>query len=105
MTVYANNGRFDSSNVDFKGGVLNEYRKGIASPEMTHIDYGLSCFNKSVFSNFALDLPLDLAQICTNLASQNLLAGYEADERFYEIGSRQGILDFTKFVERNLNEL
>jgi MurNAc alpha-1-phosphate uridylyltransferase len=105
MTVYANNGRFDSSNVDFKDGVLNEYKKGITSPEMTHIDYGLSCFNKSVFSDCALDLPLDLAQICTDLASQNLLAGYEADERFYEIGSCQGILDFTEFVERNLNEL
>jgi MurNAc alpha-1-phosphate uridylyltransferase len=105
MTVYANNGRFDSSNVDFKDGVLNEYKKGIASPGMTHIDYGLSCFNKSVFSNYALDLPMDLAQICTDLASQNLLASYEADERFYEIGSHQGILDFTEFVERNLDEL
>jgi MurNAc alpha-1-phosphate uridylyltransferase len=105
MTVYANNGRFDSSNVDFKGGVLNGYKKGIASSEMTHIDYGLSCFNKSVFSKYAQDLPLDLGQICTDLASKNLLAGYEADERFYEIGSHQGILDFTEFVERNLIEL
>jgi MurNAc alpha-1-phosphate uridylyltransferase len=105
MTVYENNGRFDSSNVDFTGGVLNRYQKGIELPEMTHIDYGLSCFDESIFSNYNLDLPLDLAQIFTELASQKLLAGYEADERFYEIGSRQGILDFTAYIERNLSEL
>jgi MurNAc alpha-1-phosphate uridylyltransferase len=105
MTVYANNGKFDSSNVDFTGGVLNRYQKGTESSEMTHIDYGLSCFDESVFSNFNLDLPLDLAQIFTELASQKLLAGYEAGERFYEIGSQQGILDFTSYIERNLSEL
>jgi MurNAc alpha-1-phosphate uridylyltransferase len=105
MTVFANNGRFDSSNVEFKDGVLIQYKKGIASPEMTHIDYGLSCVNRSVFFSHIQSSPLDLAQVFTDLVNQNLVAGYEADERFYEIGSRQGILDFTEFVERNLNEL
>jgi N-acetyl-alpha-D-muramate 1-phosphate uridylyltransferase len=52
MTVFANNGRYDSSNVEFAGGVLNQYNKGITSPEMRHIDYGLSCFRKSVFFNY-----------------------------------------------------
>lgn len=105
MTVYANNGRFDASNVDFTNGVLNCYQKGIEAPEMTHIDYGLSCFEKSVFLNYSMDLPMDLAQICTDLASRNLLAGYEVIERFYEIGSHQGILEFTEYIERNLSEL
>lgn len=101
MTVYANNGRFDASNVNFSGGALIRYEKGTDSPEMTHIDYGLSCFEKSVFLNYSSDVPLDLAQVCTNLASQDLLAGYEVVERFYEIGSHQGILDFTAYIERN----
>jgi NDP-sugar pyrophosphorylase family protein len=105
MTVFANNGKYDLSNVEFSSGVLIQYNKSVASPEMRHIDYGLSCFHKSVFFNYTQDLPLDLAQICTDLANQNQLAGYEVDERFYEIGSRQGILDFTEFVERNINEL
>jgi NDP-sugar pyrophosphorylase family protein len=105
MTVYANNGKFDSSNVDYTGGVIYRYQKGTESSEMTHIDYGLSCFDQEVFLNYNLDSPLDLAQVFTELASQKLLAGYEADERFYEIGSRQGILDFKAYVERNLSEL
>ena len=105
MTVYANNGKFDASNVDFRDGVLNRYQKRISTPEMTHIDYGLSCFDETVFLNYELGLPLDLAQICTDLSSQNKLKGYEVEERFYEIGSLQGILDFTFYVERNLSEL
>jgi len=105
MTLYANYGEFDASNVDFTGGVLRSYQKGIATPEMTHIDYGLSCFKAAVFSKYSFGLPLDLAQVCTDLASKDLLAGYETEERFYEIGSHQGILDFTSYVERNLSEL
>ena len=105
MTVYANSGRFDLSNVDFTGGVLNRYQKGNNSTEMSHIDYGLSIFNKSVFSSYTLDSPLDLAQICADLVSNNQLVGYEVFERFYEIGSYQGIVDFTAYVERNLSEL
>ena len=105
MTVYANSGRFDKSNVDFTGGVLNRYQKGINATEMTHIDYGLNCFDKLIFSDYPLDLPLDLAEICTDLATNNQLAGYEVFERFYEIGSHQGILDFTAYIEGNLSEL
>lgn len=105
MTVYANNGNFDASNVAFIDGVLLRYEKGIESSEMTHIDYGLSCFDQSIFLDYPTELPLDLAHICTKLASQNQLAGFEVNERFYEIGSRQGIVDFTSYVERNLSEL
>ena len=105
MTVYANSGRFDKSNVDFTGGVLNRYQKGINATEMTHIDYGLNCFDKLIFSDYPLDLPLDLAEICTDLATNNQLAGYEVFERFYEIGSHQGILDFTAYIEGTLSEL
>jgi NDP-sugar pyrophosphorylase family protein len=105
MTVYANHGRFDASNVDFTNGELRRYQKGINSPEMTHIDYGLTCFDESVFSKYSPAITLDLAEICTHLASQNLLAGFEVEERFYEIGSHKGIVDFTAYIERNMSEL
>jgi MurNAc alpha-1-phosphate uridylyltransferase len=105
MTVFANNGKFDASNVNFSGGVLRHYQKGNSSLEMNYIDYGLSCFEMSVFSSYDSSIPLDLAQIFTDLSSKDLLAGYEAEERFYEIGSQQGILDFAAYVERNRSEL
>ena len=105
MTVYANSGRFDESNADFTGGILNRYQKGVSSKEMTHIDYGLSCFDKLAFSSYSRESPMDLAQICTELVCSNQMVGYEVFERFYEIGSHQGILDFTSYVERNQSEL
>jgi NDP-sugar pyrophosphorylase family protein len=105
MTVYANHGRFDASSGDFTNGELRRYQKGINSPEMTHIDYGLTCFDESVFSKYSPAITLDLAEICTHLASQNLLAGFEVEERFYEIGSHKGIVDFTAYIERNMSEL
>ena len=105
MTVFANNGKFDTSNVNFSGGVLRHYQKGNESLDMKHIDYGLSCFDMSVFSSYDSNIPLDLAQIFTDLVSKDLLVGYEAEERFYEIGSHQGILDFAAYVERNRSEL
>jgi NDP-sugar pyrophosphorylase family protein len=105
MTVYHNKGNFDSSNADFTDGVLSRYQKGVSDPRMTYIDYGLSCFEQSVFSDCATDCATDLAEICMALSSKNLLEGYEVEERFYEIGSAQGILDLSAFVERNLDEL
>jgi len=65
----------------------------------------LSCFESSAFPSVESNDPLDLGQICSGLASQSLLAGYEVKERFYEIGSFQGIRDFEEFIEENKNVL
>jgi NDP-sugar pyrophosphorylase family protein len=105
MTVYKNAGAYDTSNVIFKNGQLETYRKGLSSKQMTHIDYGLSLFNRSVFEKYQEGAKLDLSDICTELSTKNQLAGYEVDERFYEIGSHQGIEDFDKYIRRQNDDL
>jgi NDP-sugar pyrophosphorylase family protein len=100
MTIYKNSGAFDTSNVIFQKGQLQTYRKGQSSPQMTHIDYGLSLFKRSVFESYPEGEKLDLSDISTELSFKNQLAGYEVDERFYEIGSHQGIEDFEKYIRR-----
>jgi len=105
MTVYKNVGAFDTSNVIFQNGQLQMYRKGNPTTEMTHIDYGLSLFKRSVFEKYGEGVTLDLSDICTDLSSKNQLAGYEVDERFYEIGSHQGIKDFEEYIGRTSNDL
>jgi len=105
MTVYMNKGKYDSSNVTFSNGKLISYKKETKSPDYTYIDYGLSCFDHLIFEKYLRDEPLDLGQIFTDLSAQKMLAGYEATERFYEIGSHQGIREFSAYVEGNLNEL
>src|ERR1035438_8091503 len=48
MTVYRNEGRYDTSNVVFRDGEIAVYDKKNRPPEMRHIDYGLSLFKASV---------------------------------------------------------
>jgi len=105
MTVYQNNGAYDSSNVVFDRNHVLKYSKGSSHIEMTHIDYGLSVFNSSLFEKYPIGSPLDIGDICTDLSNSGLLAGYEVHERFYEIGSRKGIEDFSDYIERNRDVL
>ena len=105
MTVFQNSGAYDSSNVVFDGNHVLKYAKGNANIEMTHIDYGLSVFKSSLFEKYPVGSPLDLGNVCTDLSNSGLLAGHEVHQRFYEIGSMQGIEDFTSYIERNQNDL
>ena len=44
MTVYRNEGRWDTSNVEFTQGRILAYDKANRTPRMRHIDYGLGVF-------------------------------------------------------------
>jgi NDP-sugar pyrophosphorylase family protein len=101
MTVFYNKGSFDASNVLFVNGELEKYSKADPLPDMSHIDYGVSTFKRSVFESYAQGAPIDLSNICQDLSNSGSLAGYEVHERFYEIGSLGGINDFREYVERN----
>ena len=91
MTVYENHGRYDTSNVEFAGGEIVRYDKKNRTPAMHHIDYGLGLFRASAFSAFPRDAVVDLAAVQMDLVARHQLAGYEMKQRFYEIGSHEGL--------------
>lgn len=91
MTVYRNEGKYDTSNVVFGDGEIKAYDKKQRLPEMQHIDYGLSMFRREVFERYPTDEPFDLAEVMRDLVAQKQLAGFEVTERFYEIGSPAGL--------------
>jgi NDP-sugar pyrophosphorylase family protein len=93
MTVYRNEGLYDTSNVVFQDGAISVYDKKVRLPEMHHIDYGLSLFKASVFDDYAAGQPFDLAEVMGRLVRERQLAGYEVPERFYEIGSPAGLAE------------
>ena len=103
MTVYDNRERWDSSNACFDGEKVTRYEKGVPSPkppEMHFIDYGLSAFRKTVIvSELAPGAKADLAGLFHRLSVRGDLAGYEVSQRFYEIGSLQGIQDLEEFLK------
>lgn len=98
MTVYRNEGRFDTSNVWFEQGQIKDYDKASRREEMRHIDYGLSMFKEDVFSAYREDQPLDLASVMRELVRRGQLAGFEVFERFYEIGSKAGLEELEKLL-------
>ena len=99
MTVYRNEGRYDTSNVVFRDGEIAVYDKKNHRPEMRHIDYGLSLFKASVFNSYPPDQPFDLATVLGNLVQEKQLAGYEVHERFYEMGSPAGLAELEKILQ------
>jgi NDP-sugar pyrophosphorylase family protein len=105
MTVYENQNQFDSSNVEFVDGKLVNYKKGTKNKDMCHIDYGITFFRESAFSKWRDQSSFDLSDVCHQLAKDNQLDGYEVFERFYEIGSIQGIEEFSQYLRRMPNEL
>ena len=53
MTVYRNDGRWDSSNVEFTAGRIVAYDKKNRTERMQYIDYGLGVFNREAFAESA----------------------------------------------------
>jgi NDP-sugar pyrophosphorylase family protein len=96
MTVYHNEGRYDTSNVVFVEGEIKVYDKKARLPEMRHIDYGLSLFKAEAFDSYSAEQPFDLAEVMGKLVREKQLAGYEVKERFYEIGSPVGLQELEK---------
>jgi NDP-sugar pyrophosphorylase family protein len=91
MTVFRNNKQFDTSNVEFEGGQIRAYNKRHPTPQMHYIDYGLGIFHPAAFADVPDDTPADLADLYQSLAEGGRLAAYEVHQRFFEIGSFEGL--------------
>jgi len=99
LTVFRNDGRWDSSNVEFHDGRIVAYSKQERNPSMRHIDYGLEVFRQSAFADLP-ESPYDLTTLCQNLLAHEELAALEVGERFYEIGSFEGITALEEHLVR-----
>ena len=107
MAVFRNEHMFDQGNVQFADGIVHLYQKDAAvekQPEMPYIDYGVSAMrSQTIQSLVPRGARADLADLFHVLSRRGALAGLEYAERFYEIGSVQGLRDFQEWV--NMHEL
>ena len=103
MTVLENEGRWDTSNVAFEAGKILRYDKKLRTPEMRHIDYGVGVLNAAVFAPYPDNLPFDLADVYSHLVSQKQIAAYEVKQRFYEIGSPEGLAELDSLLRGKLS--
>ena len=100
MTVFRNEGSFDKSNVLWRNGRLVRYSKQDATPDMAHIDYGLSLLRRAAIERIPADQPSELAELYSALVGSGEMTGFEVTKRFYEIGSPQGLQEAEEFLRR-----
>ncbi|MEO8666350.1 MAG: sugar phosphate nucleotidyltransferase [Ignavibacteria bacterium] len=100
MTVYRNEGKYDKSNIIFEDHQILSYDKNNFDDKMKYIDYGLGILTKKSFIDFADKNEFDLEEVYKNLLKKNELLGFEVKERFYEIGSFEGLEETNKFLSK-----
>jgi MurNAc alpha-1-phosphate uridylyltransferase len=97
MTVLKNDDQWDKSNVLFSRGKLLHYNKRAPVQDMTYIDFGLGVVSAEVLDAYPDALPFDLGDVYHALSLQGRLAGFEVNQRFYEIGSHSGLKETEAF--------
>ena len=100
MTVIKNDNQWDKSNVIFSENNVIKYDKVNIVPEMNFIDYGLGIVTKTCFNCVGDGEVYDLANIYRDLAEGGKLLGFETEQRFYEVGSFDGIEEFKKIITK-----
>jgi NDP-sugar pyrophosphorylase family protein len=98
MTVFRNEGKWDSSNVEFDNGQILAYSKTSRTPRMHYIDYGLGVFRAAAFASLSAGEACDLTELYTDLLERRQLGAFEVRQRFYEIGSPAGLRETSEFL-------
>ncbi|MCW2993268.1 MAG: nucleotidyl transferase [Conexibacter sp.] len=98
MTVLRNEDRWDVSNAVYAGGQVKAYDKHRPTADMRWIDYGLGVLTTEALDAAPADP--DLAGVYHALARRGALAGYEATERFHEIGTPEALAETEAFLCR-----
>jgi N-acetyl-alpha-D-muramate 1-phosphate uridylyltransferase len=95
MTVLRNRDLLERSNAVFRDGRVTAYDKQSPPQGADWIDYGLLAFERWIIEDGGQD---DLADLTRELAAAGQLAGYEATERFYDIGTPEALAETERFL-------
>ncbi len=96
MSVLRNDGRWDTSNVAYRDGMVLRHDKRSPTPDMRWIDYGLGGLTVHALDRVPASEG-ELAVLYELLAQRGELLGFEAFERFYEIGTSRALVETEAF--------
>jgi NDP-sugar pyrophosphorylase family protein len=82
-----------SPNLLYDRGRAMAHDKERPRPEMAHADWGLSLLAREAVEGAPAGAPSDLGALFAALAAEGRLAAHEVRERFYEIGSPEGLAE------------
>jgi len=98
MVVYRNEDRLERSNVVVRDRHVTAYDKTTRLPGMVYVNEGLSVLRRRALKLIPTGIPFSQEQLFQLLIRRRQLLAYQTQQRFYEIGSRQGLEEFRRLV-------
>lgn len=98
LTVYKNHNLYDKSNIRLKDSLVTAYDKTNPDGKLIYIDAGLSILRKEVLNQIPLVTPSPLEELYQKIIAKREMLAYEVSQRFYEIGSAQGLKEFENLI-------
>lgn len=99
MTVYKNYDRYDRSNTVVEGNLVKKFSKKDRTKDTVFIEYGANIFTKEVLKMIPENQFYSLDDLFPRLTEMGELLAFEVKERFYEIGSPQGLRECNEYME------
>ena len=99
MTVYKNYDRYDRSNTVVEGDLVKKFSKKEKTEDMVYIEYGANIFRKEALSMMPESQFYSLGDLFPRLIQVDELLTFEVKERFYEVGSPQGLREFEEYIK------
>jgi hypothetical protein len=82
------------------GNIVVKYSKIEKTKDIVYIDYGTSIFRKEALQFVPENYFNSLEDLFNHLIKMQQLLAFEVNDRFYEIGSLQGLKDFEEFAAK-----
>jgi NDP-sugar pyrophosphorylase family protein len=100
LAVFENAGKWDASNVvlDPSREWVRRYEKGVDDPAFDCIDYGAMALRREVIAALPAEKSAGLDAVQHDLAERKRLRACVARERFFEIGSPEGLADLDRHL-------
>ncbi len=99
MTVYKNYDRYDRSNTAVEGNLVKKFSKKEKTKDIIYIEYGANIFRKGVMKMIPENQFHSLEELFPHLIEMDELLAFDVKERFYEIGSSQGLKEFKEYIQ------
>ena len=99
MTVYKNYDRYDRSNTVVEGNLVKKFSKQERTEDMVYIEYGANIFKKEALKMVPENQFYSLDDLFPRLIEMEELLALEVKERFYEVGSPQGLREFEEYMK------
>lgn len=104
MFVFENQNKYGKSDVEVLDGRVVNFSKNSQTPEMTFINYGVTLLRKRALELVPENEESGEEGFFGKLIKKGELLAYEVYDRFYEIGTAQGLSEFGEYIQVELGK-